>query len=62
MDRAELFIHSPTDGHLERLQFLIITSQAAMNICVRGSAWTYAFNSLGNCLEVDCLNHFEVNI
>lgn len=29
-----LFKHSPIEGHLDGFQFGVITSQAAMNICV----------------------------
>lgn len=35
MNKVKLFIHSPTDGHLDGLQFGAILNKAAVDICIQ---------------------------
>lgn len=42
-----LFFYSPVNEHVDSLPLLVITNNAANNIHVQVSAWTYVSTSLG---------------
>ena len=41
------FIHLLVNGYLDCFYFLAIMDNAAMNICVQVSVWTYVFSYIG---------------
>ena len=42
-----LFIHLPTEGHLDCFQVVAIMNKVAINICVQVFVWILTFNSFG---------------
>ena len=43
----DLLIYSSTDGYLSCFHLLVVMNNAAINIHIQVSVWTYAFTSLG---------------
>ena len=48
MHISHLLIHLSLDGHLDSFNFVAIINNAAMNIHIHVSVWTYIFISLRN--------------
>lgn len=42
-----MFICSPADGHLSCFHVVAVGTNAAVDMCVQVSTWTYVFISLG---------------
>lgn len=51
-----LKIHLPVNRHLDCLQFLAITSKAAVNSCIEDFMGIFTFIPFGSYLEVKWLN------